>query len=156
MALDRLRGHVAEQAGPDVARCSTWQPLIVLIIDPSAAMNAGFQLSFAATAALVSVYEALRRRAHLNGKQDTSWFRAAWFRPIRFIGALALTSLIAGIATGPIAAFHFNHVASYGLAGNVHGHAGSDHCDNATGRCDVDPHAVRARTSEPDAHGVFD
>src|SRR5690606_38343200 len=32
---------------------------------------------------------------------------------------IALTSIVAGAATGAIAAFHFNRIAVYGLAGNM-------------------------------------
>jgi competence protein ComEC len=92
--------------------------LVVLVIDPKAAAQAGFQMSFAATAALVAVYEVLRRRREQFNGGSTLW-RSAWLWPVRLAAGLAVTSLVAGAATGPIAAFHFNHMASFGLIGNV-------------------------------------
>ena len=92
--------------------------LLIVLIDPKAATQAGFQMSFAATAALVAVYEVLRRRREQLYGTSPVW-RSGWLWPVRLVSGLAITSLVAGAATGPIAAFHFNHMAVYGLIGNV-------------------------------------
>ncbi|MEM8878809.1 MAG: ComEC/Rec2 family competence protein [Pseudomonadota bacterium] len=92
--------------------------LLIILIDPKAATQAGFQMSFAATAALVAVYEVLRRRREQFYGASPLW-RSGWLWPVRLVSGLAITSLVAGAATGPIAAFHFNHTAVYGLIGNV-------------------------------------
>jgi len=90
--------------------------LIVLVLRPEALATASFQMSFAATVGLVSTYEFLRMRASRRAEPVLpGWLRFA----IRGVVGLALTALIAGLATGPFAVFHFNRVAIYGLAANV-------------------------------------
>ena len=88
--------------------------LIVLMLAPESLMQPGFQMSFAATIALVAVLEALRGRAWWQATQTTPSWRFA--KPI--VG-IAMTSLVAGAATAPISAFHFNTVAQYGLIANL-------------------------------------
>lgn len=90
--------------------------LVVLALTPEALVTASFQMSFAATVALVAGYEALR-----TGRAGHE--RTVMPGPVRFLWravfGLVLTALIAGLATGPYAAFHFNRVAVYGLVGNI-------------------------------------
>jgi competence protein ComEC len=88
--------------------------LIVLALAPESLTQAGFQMSFAATIALVAAYEALRGRTWWVHTQTASGWRFA--KPLL---GVAMTSLVAGIATGPISAFHFNVVTQYGLLANV-------------------------------------
>lgn len=83
--------------------------LIVLLITPEALPGPGFQMSFAATTALVFVF------ASLQNTEINAWF-PRWFRPVF---AVIVSSFIAGAATAPIAAAHFNQVAQYGLLANV-------------------------------------
>lgn len=84
--------------------------LVVLTLRPEALMGPGFQMSFAATTALVAVYGALRGR---------DWSPTRWPVWARFIGGVALSSLVAGLATAPIAAAHFNQVPHFGLVANI-------------------------------------
>ncbi len=88
--------------------------MIVLALAPESLMQPGFQMSFAATIALVAVFEALRERAWWRHTQTAASWRFA--KPI--VG-IAMTSLVAGTATGPVAAFHFNAIAQYGLLANL-------------------------------------
>lgn len=82
--------------------------IIVLVLRPEALLSPGFQMSFAATTALVWVFGQLRtiRSEH-------------WPRVLRMAGALVLSSAVAGFATAPFAAAHFNQSAVYGLAANL-------------------------------------
>ena len=82
--------------------------IIVLLWQPEALIGPGFQMSFAATTALVAVFGALRRF-------DLSRL-PRWSRPIL---SVVLSSLVAGLATAPFAAAHFNQIAHYGLIANV-------------------------------------
>jgi len=82
--------------------------LIVLMLRPEAMLGPGFQMSFAATTALVAVFGWLRDREIPLGPR--------WARPAV---AVALSSLVAGLATAPIAAAHFNQIAHYGLMANL-------------------------------------
>jgi competence protein ComEC len=84
--------------------------LIVLTLRPEALLGPGFQMSFAATTALVAVYGALR------GERLSP---ARWPLAARVVGGVALSSLVAGLATAPIGAAHFNQVPHYGLIANV-------------------------------------
>ncbi|WP_169336750.1 ComEC/Rec2 family competence protein [Woodsholea maritima] len=89
--------------------------LIVLLITPWSIMEAGFQMSFAATAALVAAYEAIRDHRRTSQKGSQSWLAKLG----NFIGGLSLTSLVAGSATGAVAAFHFQRLAGMGFVINV-------------------------------------
>lgn len=82
--------------------------LIVLLRRPESLLSPGFQMSFAATAALVAVFSMLRDGAVPLGPR--------WLRPVV---ALVLSSAVAGAATAPFAAAHFNMVPHYGLLANL-------------------------------------
>lgn len=82
--------------------------LIVLLRRPESLPGPGFQMSFAATTALVGVFSWIRDAAVPLGPK--------WLRPL---SAAALSSLVAGLATAPFGAAHFNMVAHYGLLANL-------------------------------------
>lgn len=81
--------------------------LVILLVAPEALVTSGFQMSFAATAALILLFPAWSRRA-----QALPWI-------VRGVAMLVISSLIAGLATSPIAAAHFNRSAQYGLVANL-------------------------------------
>ncbi|MFC6687162.1 ComEC/Rec2 family competence protein [Jhaorihella thermophila] len=82
--------------------------LIVLVLRPESLLGPGFQMSFAATTALVSVFGAIRDRGWTLGPR--------WLRPAL---AVALSSAVAGLATAPFGAAHFNTLSRYGLPANL-------------------------------------
>ncbi|RFP89166.1 ComEC family competence protein [Rhodobacteraceae bacterium 63075] len=82
--------------------------LIVLAIRPEVLLGPGFQMSFAATTALVSVFALLRDWNVPLGPR--------WVKPL---STVFISSAVAGLATAPIAAAHFNHFAHYGLLANL-------------------------------------
>ncbi|EEE37118.1 competence protein [Rhodobacteraceae bacterium KLH11] len=82
--------------------------LIVLALRPETLLSPGFQMSFAATTALVAAFGGLREYGRLPGPK--------WLRPVL---ALVMSSAIAGIATAPIGAAHFNTMSHYGLVANL-------------------------------------
>lgn len=82
--------------------------LIVLLRRPESLLSPGFQMSFAATAALVAVFGLLRDGSVPLGPR--------WMRPVV---ALVISSAVAGMATAPFAAAHFNMVPHYGLLANL-------------------------------------
>lgn len=84
--------------------------LIVLLMRPESLTSPGFQMSFAATTALVAVFGALR------DLPEGRWHPPRWLRPVL---AVVLSSFIAGVATAPFGAAHFNQVAQYGLLANL-------------------------------------
>ena len=82
--------------------------LIVLMLRPEALMGPGFQMSFAATAALIAVFQGLR---------ETGMWR--WHPVLRWAAALVISSAVAGLGTAPFAAAHFNRIPHYGLVANL-------------------------------------
>jgi competence protein ComEC len=82
--------------------------IIILILHPEAITGPGFQMSFAATTALVFVFKHMR---HLNWQHWPKWSRGAV--------SVVISSFVAGLATAPFAAAHFNQIAHYGLIANL-------------------------------------
>jgi competence protein ComEC len=90
--------------------------LIILFFQPEAAAQAGFQMSFAATAALVALAGLIRRPVReISVPLPIRLVQGAAFW---FFGGL-LVSLVAGMATAPFAMHHFNRVSTYGLPANL-------------------------------------
>ncbi len=83
--------------------------LIVLALRPEALLGPGFQMSFAATTALVAAFAAWRNRGF--ERRLPGWARG--------IAAIALSSAVAGAATAPFAMAHFNLVSHFGLMANL-------------------------------------
>jgi competence protein ComEC len=81
----------------------------VLLLTPEAVAEPGFQMSFGATAALVAGFAALHDRGTLRRLPG-------WARPVV---VLLVSSVLAGFATAPFAAAHFNRYADYGLVANL-------------------------------------
>jgi competence protein ComEC len=88
--------------------------IVILALTPEAWIDPSFQMSFAAVVALIAAYEWWNER-RVPDLGDKGVIRTVW---TMVLGAAA-TSLIAGLATAPIAAFHFNRFADYGMAANV-------------------------------------
>lgn len=82
--------------------------MIVLALRPEALMGPGFQMSFAATTALVAVFGWMRDGQISMGPK--------WLAPVM---AVVISSGVAGLATAPIGAAHFNAIAHYGLLANL-------------------------------------
>ena len=89
---------------------------VVLLLQPEAIVTPGFQMSFAATAALVALVEAWPSRPR---EISAPWPILAVQRAGAWLGAAILASLVAGAATGPFAMQHFNRTAMYGLGANL-------------------------------------
>lgn len=91
--------------------------LVVMIATPEAIVHPSFQMSFAATLALVAVYERGLPWIMSSGRSSLGARVALWGG--REIVALVLASLVAGLATTPYAAYHFHRVAPYGVLANL-------------------------------------
>ena len=92
--------------------------LIVLTFRPESLLEPGFQMSFAAVTGLVAVYQN-RELQLLRLKERSTGVSGIFSLLLIYVTTLALTSVVAGAATAPYAAFHFNRMATFGLIGNL-------------------------------------
>jgi competence protein ComEC len=94
--------------------------VLVLLVHPVSLFDVGFQMSFAATTALVAGFEAFGRRGgRAAGRRPQGTAARIGRRIALYAGGVLVTSLVAGLATAPFAAFHFNRLAPYGLPANL-------------------------------------
>jgi competence protein ComEC len=82
---------------------------VLLLWQPESLMAPGFQMSYAATVALIAGFDALREAKVVARLHP-------WMRP-PFL--LVMTSVIAGFATAPFAAAEFNRLSNYALIANL-------------------------------------
>jgi len=88
----------------------------ILLIEPEAVLQPGFEMSFCATASLVAMAGIWPRRATATG---LPWALAALQKGRDWAIALCMVSFVAGAATGPFAIQHFNRVSNYGVFANL-------------------------------------
>ena len=88
----------------------------VLALSPESVVSPSFQMSFAATLALIAAYQyGLPWRPGV----DTSFGTRVALWGGREIVGLMLASFVAGLGTTPYAAFHFHRTAPYGMIANL-------------------------------------
>ena len=97
-------------------RTITVAAIVVLIFAPEAVVHPSFQMSFAATLALIAGYQ---YGLPWHADADTSLGARVALWGGREIAGLILASLVAGLATTPYAAFHFHRLAPYGVIANL-------------------------------------
>jgi len=98
--------------------------LIVIASAPHEVVGPSFQMSFAATAALIAAYAAWSQHRAAGARRsgwsrDRSLPRAMLARGLAYVGGIAATSLIAGTATALYGVWHFNRASPLGLAANL-------------------------------------
>ena len=91
--------------------------MAVLLITPESLVHPSFQMSFAATLALIAVYGNGMGWGRPDADDSMSARIALWGG--RQVAALIIASLIAGLATTPYAAYHFHRAAPYGVIANL-------------------------------------
>jgi competence protein ComEC len=105
-------------------RSVAFAAFVILLVEPESLFSAGFQMSFAAVIALISVYELAMKKLFAHQEDDCRegqrWYaklhNKIWLYPV----SIMFTSLIAGLATAPFAAYHFNQVSNYhGVLANL-------------------------------------
>ena len=91
--------------------------LVILIFSPESLLSISFQMSFAATVALIATYETMSARLDrsLVDRSDPTIFT----RVRGEVATLFLTSLIAGLATAPFGAYYFQRVAPFTIVANM-------------------------------------
>ncbi|HTV88637.1 MAG TPA: ComEC/Rec2 family competence protein, partial [Stellaceae bacterium] len=90
---------------------------VVLTFAPQAVLTPSFQLSFAATLALIAAYQYGLPLPHAGGASGLRARMALW--GWREVATIAFTSVVAGLATLPFAAYNFHRLAPYGVLANV-------------------------------------
>ena len=97
---------------PFSMRLVAWAALVVLALQPESLLGASFQMSFAAVVALIAVYETgVGRHPERAGGLDA--------RLALYVGGVALTTLVASLATTPLAIYHFGRLPTYGVVANL-------------------------------------
>ncbi|MEO0467231.1 MAG: ComEC/Rec2 family competence protein [Pseudomonadota bacterium] len=86
--------------------------MAVVAWHPESVMSPGFQMSFAATGALIVTYEAWNRQ-----RREAAVAKGMGI--IFTMNSLVVTSIVGAAATAPFALFHFGRVAAFGLIANV-------------------------------------
>jgi len=95
-------------------RLVAWAAMIVLALSPHVLLSASFQMSFAAVVALVAVYEALREPL-----RDWLWGSGPGRKLTFYFIGVAISTIVAGAATGLIALHHFGRITQFGLVANL-------------------------------------
>lgn len=90
--------------------------IVVLLLAPHAIVHPGFQMSFAATLALVAAYQ---HGLPWGANHDSQLGARVALWGVREMASLILASLVAGLATTPYAAYHFHRLAPYGVLANL-------------------------------------
>src|SRR5258707_13011614 len=89
----------------------------VLLLAPQSVVHPSFQMSFAATLALIAAYE--RGLPWTTaGANNSQGGRGALWGGRQVVGPF-VSSLLARLATTPYAAFHFHRLAPYGVIANL-------------------------------------
>jgi competence protein ComEC len=94
---------------------------IILLSEPEAAVEAGFQMSFLAVLGLVAFYEAwVRFTVSRDGEFPVQrhWLKRFGLKVTKAIAASILTTLVAGTMSSIPAAYHFGRLAPYSLIAN--------------------------------------
>jgi competence protein ComEC len=94
---------------------------LILLLQPEAAIQAGFQMSFLAVLGLAAFFEAWaqhrRARDEEHHERRTTFQRVVWKLAAAIAISLA-TTVVAGFMSSIPAAYHFGHIAPYGVIAN--------------------------------------
>ncbi len=93
--------------------------LIVILMFPESVLDASFQMSFAATMALVALFELLSRPLSAPALPAPGPIIGFMQWSTKAVGDVLLISLVAGIATDPFAMYHFQRFSLYALPANL-------------------------------------
>ena len=90
--------------------------LMIMVVFPENLFDVGFQMSYAAVVALVTVYEWMRERAEARGPIQP---RHPILTGLLFFGGIILTTLIASASVAPLAAYYFHKSQQYAVLANL-------------------------------------
>ena len=92
--------------------------LVLAAAEPETMAGPSFQMSFAAVAAMIAAHE-WWLSLPLKAREPGGWGGILLRRIGIAIAGSVMTTLIASLATGPFAAYHFQRINPYGLIGNA-------------------------------------
>ncbi|HXW22002.1 MAG TPA: ComEC/Rec2 family competence protein, partial [Rhodomicrobium sp.] len=92
--------------------------VLILVLLPDSLIDISFQMSYAATAALIAGYERFGRYLHFEAKSIRE--RLTW-QPVTIVGAVLVTTGTAGLAVEPFSAYYFHNLTCYAAMGNLLG-----------------------------------
>jgi len=89
--------------------------MLILMLFPESLLDVGFQMSFAAVVALVAAYE------YVNARPATAlaWRRSLAGRVVLFFAGIVLSTIVAGVAVAPFAAYHFHTSQQFAVLANL-------------------------------------
>jgi ComEC/Rec2-related protein len=97
--------------------------LVIMILSPSAVLGPSFQMSFAATAALVAGYAGWTARRARRDHDTRPLAAGAAARSLSslwmMVSGTFITSLIGGLSTAIFSVSHFHQLTGYGLVANL-------------------------------------
>lgn len=93
--------------------------LVILAVSPSEVLGPSFQMSFAATLALVAGYDLWKKRPMRENAFAKLPIMKPFFMVGGFFGGIFLTSLIGGFSTALFSIEHFHRLTAYGLPANL-------------------------------------
>lgn len=98
-------------------RLVAWAALAILLLSPESVTNASFQMSFAAVVALIAGFEVLAAPLRrLRGERPGLVRQAS-----QYLLGVALSTVLASVATLPFGLYHFNRAVNYALLANMIG-----------------------------------
>lgn len=110
MALIFYAAILFDRRALSMQSCALAMMLIVFWM-PWSVLTPGFQMSFAATGALIATYEVWRRRRRLADLKPAGF--GFWLK------SLFVTSVVSTLATLPFGLFHFGRVAEHSVVANL-------------------------------------
>ena len=103
---------VMADRNPFSMRLVAFSALLVLTTQPESLLGPSFQMSFAAVIALIAVYETGVGRPPA-GAAGLDW------RLFMYVAGVILTTVIASMATAPLAIYHFGRLPTFSILANV-------------------------------------
>ena len=99
-------------------RSIAFAAIILLLLAPASILGPSFQLSFAATLAIIALYETWYKLRHQQSVERYSSFGVMKRIRLYVLGVLT-TTFVASLMTAPFAVYHFNQFTLYHLLANI-------------------------------------
>jgi competence protein ComEC len=88
---------------------------VIMLLEPECVLDPGCQMSFASVVGLIALAEGFAAYRAAHPERSRNWPA----RLARYFCGIAAASTVAGLVSAPIAIFHFDRAAQYGLLSNL-------------------------------------